>query len=315
MNGPHWIKQWIANLAVLNEQFRDDDGRVDFEALGREEYQFRMALITQNLSKSPRAKETYLQTKSSYDAWVENGKKGGRPKKSPQDAPNGNAGVDMSDAGNGAASKSPTSCDTFTADGDIREDSQDCKSRTSATHYVDAHHREAGDESATVSRNMRRVPQNEAPAHGFSGGRTAQGTMSPSPSGAAQDGKFRGSAKTQGESNTGSTVPAVCPESGDISKARQSQARESRRTGTAVPELRRAAHSPAPVRSSGPMPANVQKVYDFASLEGLDKDDAYECWYVTTAERDGNDADGNPVTNWKAFVRTWCNTRSKKRSA
>lgn len=90
---------------------------------------------------------------------------------------------------------------------------------------------------------------------------------------------------------------------------------KGRRTGTAVPELRRAAHSPAPVRSSGPMPANVQKVYDFASLEGLDKDDAYECWYVTTAERDGNDADGNPVTNWKAFVRTWCNTRSKKRSA
>lgn len=88
-----------------------------------------------------------------------------------------------------------------------------------------------------------------------------------------------------------------------------------KRTGTAVPELRRAAHSPAPVRSSGTMPADVQKVYDFASLEGLDKDDAYECWYVTTAERDGNDADGNPVTNWKAFVRTWCNTRSKKRSA
>ncbi len=100
-----------------------------------------------------------------------------------------------------------------------------------------------------------------------------------------------------------------------LTEARQVQARESRRTGTAVPELRRAAHSPAPVRSSGPMPANVQKVYDFASLEGLDKDDAYECWYVTTAERDGNDADGNPVTNWKAFVRTWCNTRSKKRSA
>lgn len=54
----------------------------------------------------------------------ENGKKGGRPKKNPQDAPNGNAGVDMYDAGNGAASKSPTSCDQFTADGDIREDSR-----------------------------------------------------------------------------------------------------------------------------------------------------------------------------------------------
>ena len=70
-----------------------------------------------------------------------------------------------------------------------------------------------------------------------------------------------------------------------------------------------------PVRSSGPMPANVQKVYDFASAEGLDHDDAYECWYVTTVERNGNDADGNPVTNWKPFLKTWCNTRKTKRSA
>ena len=91
------------------------------------------------------------------------------------------------------------------------------------------------------------------------------------------------------------------------------EARESRRTDGH--SLRVGNVARPPVRSSGPMPANVQKVYDFASLEGLDKDDAYECWYVTTAERDGNDADGNPVTNWKAYVRTWCNTRSKKRSA
>lgn len=202
--GPHWIKQWIANLAVLNEQFRDDDGRVDFEALGREEYQFRMALITQNLSKSPRAKETYLQTKKSYDAWVENGKKGGRPAKNTADAPTREDGEFKSDSGN------------------------------------------AGNlESATSANN--------------------------------------------------------------------SEARESRRTDGH--SLRVGNVARPPVRSSGPMPANVQKVYDFASLEGLDKDDAYECWYVTTAERDGNDADGNPVTNWKAFVRTWCNTRSKKRSA
>jgi hypothetical protein len=55
--------------------------------------------------------------------------------------------------------------------------------------YGDASHREAEDESVNVSKNMRRVPQNEAPAHGFSGGRTAQGTMSRSPEAAAQSGK------------------------------------------------------------------------------------------------------------------------------
>lgn len=54
-----------------------------------------------------------------------NGKKGGRPKKSPQDAPHGNAGDDMPDAGNGAALKTPPSCDQLTADGDTREGSQD----------------------------------------------------------------------------------------------------------------------------------------------------------------------------------------------
>ena len=55
--------------------------------------------------------------------------------------------------------------------------------------YGDASHSEAEDESATVSKNMRRVPQNEAPAHGFSGGRAAQGTMSRPPEAAAQSGK------------------------------------------------------------------------------------------------------------------------------
>ena len=69
--------------------------------------------------------------------------------KNPQDAPNGNAGVD---------SKSATSCDQFTADGDTREGSLDEKSVTSADNCGprqakngDASHREAEDESATVS--------------------------------------------------------------------------------------------------------------------------------------------------------------------
>ena len=105
-----------------------------------------------------------------------------------------------------------------TADGDIREDSLNkpdgsdagsMESRMSANHYGVAPHREAGDVSGNDSNNsqdastgngedeslvhpapnMRRVPQNEAPAHGFSGGRTAQGTMSRSPEAAAQSGK------------------------------------------------------------------------------------------------------------------------------
>ena len=81
----------------------------------------------------------------------ENGNLGGRPKKNPQDAPNGNAGVDR---------KSATSCDQFTADVDTREDSM-AKSdgsaitrnetrahdalEPSANNYGDAARREAAD--------------------------------------------------------------------------------------------------------------------------------------------------------------------------
>ena len=125
MSGPSWIKLWISDMAALNEQFRNDDGLVDFDALGREEYSFRVALITKKFGKSERARGIYRVARNAYDSSVENGKKGGRPKKSPKDAPNGNAGDDMSGAGNGAASKTPASFDQLTADGDTREDSQD----------------------------------------------------------------------------------------------------------------------------------------------------------------------------------------------
>lgn len=160
MNGPRWIKQWISDMAALNEQFRNDDGLVDFDALGREEYSFRVALITKKFGKSERAREIYRVAKIAYDSSVENGKKGGRPKKSPQDAPNGNAGVDMSDAGNGAASKSPTSCDTFTADaptredGEFKSDSGDAGNLESAT---SANNSGNGDSGTSQARESRRT--------------------------------------------------------------------------------------------------------------------------------------------------------------
>lgn len=84
MTGPHWIKLWIADLALLNESFRDENGTIDFEALGREEFQFRTALITGNLDKSERAKMVFEKAKAAYDVFVERGKKGGRPRKDSQ---------------------------------------------------------------------------------------------------------------------------------------------------------------------------------------------------------------------------------------
>ena len=157
----------------------------------------------------------------------------------------------------------------------------------------DAGHREAPDESATVSTNMRRVPQNEAPAHGFSGGRTAQGTMSRSPEAAAQSGK--------------DYDQEACQLSTD--EARQSQALVSRRTGgrATLPTLK---ECPS-VRSQASF-RNKEDFIQWAIDDGLDPVDANECWEATE-ERQGKDADGNTVKNMKAFARQWCRTRANNR--
>lgn len=68
-------------MAMLNDQFRDDDGKIDFAALGREEYAYRMALIQGRLAKSARAREAYAEASARYSANVANGSKGGRPRK------------------------------------------------------------------------------------------------------------------------------------------------------------------------------------------------------------------------------------------
>lgn len=81
MNEPKWVKTWIADLAVLNDRYRDDTGAVDFAALGREEYLFRMALISGKLEKSERARHAYEQAQKAVEVKSENGKKGGRPPK------------------------------------------------------------------------------------------------------------------------------------------------------------------------------------------------------------------------------------------
>ena len=52
-----WGKLWFKELGVLTERFRDDEGRVDFAALGREEYEFRRALMTGDFSRSERARK------------------------------------------------------------------------------------------------------------------------------------------------------------------------------------------------------------------------------------------------------------------
>ena len=71
-----WVKVWIDGLASLTERFRDGDGRVDFEALGREEYAFRHALVTGDFSRSERARDLYDATINEITSRSEAGRKG-----------------------------------------------------------------------------------------------------------------------------------------------------------------------------------------------------------------------------------------------
>lgn len=89
--GPKWVKAWISQMAMINDQFRDDEGKIDFLALGKEEYQFRMALIQGRIEKSERAKDAYEEALGRYSAYVSNGSKGGRPRKNFPDTRGGSA--------------------------------------------------------------------------------------------------------------------------------------------------------------------------------------------------------------------------------
>lgn len=84
-----WVKTWIASVAMLNERFRNEDGTVDFEALGREEYAFRQAIITGNTSRNERARIALDEAETEYFARSEAGKRNiakrwGRTEKQPE---------------------------------------------------------------------------------------------------------------------------------------------------------------------------------------------------------------------------------------
>lgn len=97
--GPKWVKAWISQMAMLNDQFRDDEGKIDFLALGKEEYQFRMALIQGRFEKSERAKDAYEEALVRYSAYVSNGSKGGRPRNNSPDTRGGSASPAGCEAG------------------------------------------------------------------------------------------------------------------------------------------------------------------------------------------------------------------------
>ena len=257
-----------------------------------------------------------------------------------QDAPHGNAGVDMTDAGNGAALKSPTSCDTFTADGDIRGDSQakpDGSAITrnetrhldalepSANHYATRQakngdaatsdgaeafvRRESGiDAPTTVSNNMRQSAKTRDNSE-HSRCRYAPPSCSP------EDGNHYDQDPSISTDNTqpeGLTGPS---HGGSVAslEARESQARQSQRRAVAnAQKCGRTSQSHSATARPRASFRNKEEFIQWAIDDGLDPVDANECWEATE-ERGGKDADGNTVKNMKAFARQWCRTRANNR--
>lgn len=85
-DGPHWVKAWISELSALTDQFRDiETGAVDFEALGREEYHFRMALSRRDFSNSERARKVWEDAVGNYQQRIK-----AASKKTTEGAANGN---------------------------------------------------------------------------------------------------------------------------------------------------------------------------------------------------------------------------------
>lgn len=87
--GPYWSKAWIQQLwEFTNQNFVNfDTGAVDFEGLGREEFEFRKAMFFRNFKNSKRAEIAFEEACVGYNASKQNGSKGGRPTKDKQDAP------------------------------------------------------------------------------------------------------------------------------------------------------------------------------------------------------------------------------------
>lgn len=85
--GPYWTRNWIEKMwRFTAENFVDfDTGAVDFEALGREEYEFRKALFYRKFKNSERAREAFVESEDLYKVNVERGKKGGRPRKNQEE--------------------------------------------------------------------------------------------------------------------------------------------------------------------------------------------------------------------------------------
>jgi hypothetical protein len=166
----------------------------------------------------------------------------------------------------------------FTADGDIREDSQAIPNGSAITRN-ETRANDALEPSATISAV---APTRED----------------------GEDCKSGTTATIYGDAESGNASEATTTIS-DLSGAR-----ESRRTDGH--SLRVGNVARPPVRSPGRKFRNKEDFIQWAIDTGLDPDDAGNCWEATM-ERGGLTKDGKKVDNLCAYTVKWCRTSKKNR--
>lgn len=62
-----------------------------------------------------------------------------------------------------------------------------------------------------------------------------------------------------------------------------------------------------------PLPKDKAEVIAFAEDNGLDVDDALEWAEINLKERKGKDKNGEPIMNWQAALKGYCNSKELNR--
>lgn len=86
-----WVRHWIDATYDFSKNFiNPETNELDFEALGKEEWEFRKALKNKDFSKNKRAEYLWGEAMKLHSIRSENGKKGGRPRKLSKSTATGN---------------------------------------------------------------------------------------------------------------------------------------------------------------------------------------------------------------------------------
>lgn len=105
-----WVRHWIDATFEFSKNFikPGTTNEIDFEALGKEEWEFRQALKTKDFTQSKRAEYLWNEAMKLRDKNRANGSKGGRPRKTDDQETNRQVSTNAGDAAQGDRAEATT---------------------------------------------------------------------------------------------------------------------------------------------------------------------------------------------------------------